>query len=469
MVERSVLARQLLRRKPVAHDERTVLDRTLGIVSLTNIGIGATIGTGIFFVMSSAVPQAGPAVLISFIIAGVATGLAMVCYAELASAVPVSGSTYAYAYAAFGEIVAMGVAAALVLQYGIAGASVAVGWSGYLNELLDNVFGVQIPQAISAAPFDDDPGWVNLPAMLLVVMCATLLIRGARESAGMNTVMVVVKILVLGFFIVIAFTAFDSANFTDFAPFGVSGVAAASSTIFFSYVGLDTVSTAGEEVKDPQRAMPRALIGALVIVGAVYLLVAISALGTQPWQDFEGQADAGLAVILENVVGAQWPGTVLAAGAVVSIFSVTLMTMYGQTRIFMNMAQDGMLPARFGVVHPHTRTPVFNTVVVAVFIALIAGVIPLDNLINVVSMGTLACYIVVSVGVIVLRRSRPDLPRAFKVPGYPITPILAIAACVWVASGLPWSTVVWFAIWVAATLVFYLCWGRRHSRLNDHL
>ncbi len=212
--------------------------------------------------------------IVSFLIAGIAAGLAAICYAELASAVPVSGSTYSYAYTTLGELVAMGVAACLLLEYGVSTAAVAVGWSQYLNKLLDNFFGVQLPHALSAAPWDADPGMVNLPAIVLVVMCALLLIRGASESAAVNTVMVVIKLGVLAMFAVIAFTAFDADRFADFAPFGVAGIGAAAGTIFFSYIGLDAVSTAGDEVKDPQKTMPRAIIAALLIVTAVYLLVA---------------------------------------------------------------------------------------------------------------------------------------------------------------------------------------------------
>ncbi len=464
------LAHQLFRRKPVNHMRAGVehgpeLKRTIGTFQLTMFGVGATVGTGIFFVLSEAVPKSGPAVVISFIIAGVAAGLAAICYAELASSIPVSGSTYSYAYAALGEIVAMGVAACLLLEYGVSTAAVAVGWSQYLNKLLDNLFGFEIPQALSAAPFDEDPGILNLPAVILIVLCALLLIRGASESAAVNTVMVVIKLSVLVMFIVIGFTAFDSGNLQDFAPFGVAGIGAAAGTIFFSFIGLDAISTAGEEVKDPQRTMPRALIFALLTVITVYVLVALVAVAAQPWQEFEGQ-EAGLAQILENIVGSSWPGTVIAAGAVISIFSVTLVTLYGQTRILFAMGRDGMLPQRFAQVNPRTLTPTFNTVVVAVVVSILAALVPLNELADLVSIGTLVAFIVVSVGVIVLRRIAPDLPRGFKVPGYPVTPVLAVIACAYVLSGLNWTTYAWFGFWLVIVLTFYLLWGRRHSELN---
>ncbi|WP_428350014.1 amino acid permease [Mycolicibacterium sp.] len=462
----------MLRRRPVigapvAHGASAELKRTIGTFQLTMFGVGATVGTGIFFVLSIAVPMSGPAVVISFIIAGVAAGLAAICYAELASAVPVSGSTYSYAYSTLGEFVAMGVAACLLLEYGVSIAAVAVGWSGYLNKLLDNLFGIQIPHVLTAAPWDSDPGWINLPAIALIVMCALLLIRGASESATVNTIMVVTKLGVLLMFVAIAFTAFSADRFADFAPFGVAGIGAAAGTIFFSYIGLDAVATAGDEVKDPQRTMPKAIIAALLIVSSVYVLVAIAALGTQPWQEFENQQEAGLATVLDNVTGSSWPSTVLAAGAVVSIFSVTLVVMYGQTRILFAMGRDGLLPARFAKVNTKTMTPIGNTVIVAVVVSILAGFIPLVKLADMVSIGTLTAFIVVSIGVIVLRVREPDLPRGFKVPGYPLVPILSVLACGYLLYSLHWYTWIAFSVWVAVALLYYLVWSRHHSALND--
>lgn len=465
------LTDQMLRRRPVlgapvAHGASDHLKRTIGVFQLTMFGVGATVGTGIFFVLSEAVPEAGPAVILSFLLAGVAAGLAAICYAEMASAVPVSGSTYSYAYTTMGELVAMGVAACLLLEYGVSTAAVAVGWSQYLNKLLENLFGFSLPQAITAAPWDAEPGIVNLPAIILVVMCMLLLIRGASESARANTIMVIIKLSVLAMFIVIAFTAFQTNRFADFAPMGTAAVGLAAGTIFFSYIGLDAVSTAGDEVKDPQRTMPRAIIAALLIVTGFYLLVSFAALGAQPWEAFEGQ-EAGLAVILDEITGSRWASTVIAAGAVISIFSVTLVTMYGQTRILFAMGRDGLLPAMFAKVNPRSMTPVNNTIIVAIVVSLLAGFIPLDKLADMVSIGTLTAFIVVSIGVIILRRREPDLPRGFKVPLYPVTPILSILACAYILYSLHWYTWIAFVAWVAVVLAFYFVWGRNHSALND--
>ena len=469
------LRAELLRRKPVrSHDGQHAagehgehLTRSIGTFQLAMFGVGATIGTGIFFVLSSAVPEAGPAVIVSFMMAGVAAGLAAICYAEMASSVPVSGSTYSYAYATLGEIVAMGVAACLLLEYGVSTAAVAVGWSGYLNEAIRNLTGLELPHAILAAPWDADPGTVNLPAVVLVGLCMLLLIRGASESARLNAIMVVIKLAVLAMFIVISLTAFDADNFAGFAPFGVGGMATAAGTIFFSFIGLDAVSTAGDEVKDPQRTMPRALLSALFIVITFYVLVAVAAVGAQPWQQFEGQSEAGLAQILQIITGTPVWATILALGAVISIFSVTLVTLYGQTRILFAMGRDGMLPRMFARVSPRTQTPVQNTIIVAIVVAILAALVPLDYLIDVVSIGTLTAFVVVSLGVLILRYREPDLPRGFKVPGFPVTPVLSILACAYILASLHWYTWVIFAGWVALFLVFYLLYGRRHSVLGQ--
>lgn len=464
--------RQLsFRRKPVeamtggvASEHGGGLARSIGLFQLSMIGIGATIGTGIFFVLSETVPLAGPAVIWSFVIAGAVAGLSAVCYAELASAVPVAGSSYSYAYATLGEAVAMGVAACLLLEYGVSSAAVAVGWSQYLNQLFTNVFGVALPDALSYAP--EQGGVINLPAVVLVALCALLLIRGVKESATVNAIMVLIKLAVLALFIVVGAFGWNSDNLAGFAPHGFSGVIGATGMIFFTYIGLDAVSTAGDEVRNPRRTMPLAILIALAVVTTFYVLVAVVAVAAQPTARFEGQ-QAGLAAILQNVTGATWPGTVLAAGAIVSIFSVTLVTMYGQTRILFAMGRDGMVPAFFHAVNPRTRTPVRNTVVVAVVVALLAGLIPIDFLAEMTSIGTLVAFLTVSIGVMVLRRTAPDLPRGFRVPGYPVTPILSALGCLWIIAGLRWITIEVFLLWVAVVLAWYYAYGIRHSRLND--
>ncbi|TQL50411.1 APC family permease [Ornithinicoccus hortensis] len=474
-MSRMSLGTQFTRRKPIgaartgSADEH--LEPSFGTFSLMMFGVGATVGTGIFFVLQEAVPDAGPAVVISFLVAGLAAGLSAICYAEMASTIPVSGSTYSYTYHTLGELMAMVIAACVILEYGVAAGAVAVGWSGYFNNLLDNTIGVSLPDSLSYSPvpFEGDPsGLINLPAVVLVFLCTLLLIRGASESARVNAIMVVVKIGVLMLFVVIGLTAFKSDHFAGFWDAGFAGIGAAAATIFFSFIGLDAVSTAGEEVRDPQKALPRAIIGALFVVVAVYLLVALAGVGAQEVERFEDpeQQSAGLSVILTNITGSSIPGTILAAGAVISIFSVTLVTLYGQTRILFAMGRDRMLPEKFAHVNPRTMTPTFNTIVAGTVVALIAGFVPAGYLWDTVSIGTLTAFSVVAISVIVLRRREPDLERPFKVPGYPVVPILTVVVCVYMLTNL--SLITWsvFLIWLVLVLAFYLLWGRHHSRLD---
>lgn len=446
----------------VLHEGGVSLKRSLSTFHLTMIGVGGTVGTGIFFILSEAVPEAGPAVVLSFLLGALVAGLTVVCYAELASVIPSSGSSYSYTYATMGELAAFVVGACLILEYGVSAAAVAVGWSEYVNRLIHNLFGFDIPAALLNSP--EAGGVVNLPAVILVVMCFVLLIRGASESATANTVMVIVKVSVLIAFAAVAFTAFQADNFANFAPMGMNGISMATGSIFFSFIGLDAVATTGEEVKDPQRAVPRALITALLIVTGIYVLVALAALGAQPWTEFDGQ-QAGLAQIVENVVGATWPGTILAAGAVISIFSVTLICMYGQTRILYSMGRDGLLPRAFARVNPRTNVPGVNTWVVSIAVAVLAGFLPIGILADMTSVGTLSAFLLVSIGVMVLRRTAPNLKRGFKVPFYPITPLLSIAACLYVISGLGLITWTAFIVWMAIALTYYFVWARKNSEL----
>lgn len=471
------LGEQLKRRKPIVfrhhHHPGEELARNLTTFQLMMFGVGATVGTGIFFVLSESVPEAGPAVILSFVIAGLAAGLSALCYAELASAIPVSGSTYSYAYHAMGELVAVVIAGCVLLEYGVATAAVAVGWSGYFNKLLDSTLGFEIPTALSTSfiPGDDGMptgGLINLPAVVLVFLCMFLLLRGATESARLNAIMVLIKLGVLVLFIIIGITAFNADHFGNFFGSGLGGITAAAGTIFFSFIGLDAVATAGEEVKDPQRALPRAIVGALVIVTTVYILVAFAGLAAKHPDWFSGPEaqSAGLSQILNDVTGSTIWGTILAAGAVISIFSVTLVSLYGQTRILFAIGRDGLVPKRFTEVNPRTLVPSYNTVAVAIVVAIIAGLVPADYLWDTVSIGTLIAFSVVSIGVIVLRNSHPDLERPFKIPGYPVTPILSVLACLWILIQLPAITWMIFGVWTAIVLAFYALYGRHHAVLN---
>jgi basic amino acid/polyamine antiporter, APA family len=459
----------LLRLKPV---ERLVaesgqgqggsLRRTLGMWQLTMISIGATLGTGIFVVLGQAVPEAGPAVVVSFVIAGVTALFSALSYAELAGTIPVSGSSYSYAYATLGELVAWVCGWCLILEYGVSVAAVAVGWGQYLNELLSGTLGVTLPEAIAAPP--GAGGVFNLPALLVVLLAMAVLLGGARESARVNTLMVAVKIAALVLFCAVAFTGIRAGNYAPFMPLGMAGVSAAGATLFFSYIGFDAASTAGEEAKDAKRDLPRAIVLSLVIVTALYCLVALAAVGAMPWQGFAG-SEAALSGILQKVTGSSMWAVLLAFGAVVAIAGVVLTVLYGQTRILFAMSRDGLVPKVFSRVHPRTGVPRANTLAVAGFCGVLAACIPLGRLADATSIGTLFAFALVNVAVIVLRRSRPHMHRTFKVPFTPVFPAIGFGLCVWMMTSLDVITWTVFAIWLAAGLVVYFAYGVRRSRL----
>lgn len=464
------LRQQLARRKPIeqlqAEAARGVdgapLRRSLGVWHLTMISVGATLGTGILVVLGTAVPLAGPAVWISFVVAGVAALLSALSYAEMAGAVPTSGSSYSYTYATMGEGIAWVCGWCLVLEYAVSVAAVAVGASEYVDETL-RVFGLHLPTALAAPP--GDGGVVNLPAALLVLLATAVLLPGARESAWVNTLMVVVKIALLVFFVVVAFTAFRAQNFEPLAPMGAAGVTAAASRLFFSYIGFDAASTAGEEAKDPRRDLPRAIIGSIALITALYILVAIAAIGARSWTSFSAD-EASLVRIVVDVTGQPWVALVFSVGAVIAIASVVLTVLYGQTRILLTMARDGLVPKLFGRVSHRTGTPVVGTLVVGVVVTVVAALVPLGELADATSIGTLVAFALVNVSVLVLRRSRPDLERSYRVPLFPVVPVLGTLCCVLLAVFLGAGTWIAFGLWMLAGLVLYLAYGRRHSTLR---
>jgi basic amino acid/polyamine antiporter, APA family len=486
---KQTLGRKLVRIKPPEEvpvhsdgSESRSLERSLGIFSLAMIGVGATIGTGIFFTMAEAVPKAGPSVILSFLIAAVTAGLTALCYAELSFRIPASGSSYSFAYASLGEFAAFSMAACLLLEYGLAASATAIGWSDYLNNFLVNATGWQVPAALhspmivsGANGTEFHPGQFNLPPIVLVVLCTLLLIKGTSESAAVNTIMVLIKLAILLFFAGIAISGFDAKNLHPFfnpdnskGLGGMAGVTAAAGTVFFSFIGLDTVATAGAEVRNPKRSVPIAILSALGIVTVFYLLVAVAAVGAQPAGKFQGQ-EAGLAVILQDVTGKAWPALVLSAGAVISVFSVTLVTIYGQTRILYTISRDGLIPSVFQRVNPRTRTPIANTVIVGAGVAVVAGLVDSTFLWDMVSMGTLTAFIVVSIAVPVMRRKDANAPVSggFRVPFGPyVVPVLSILSCLFIMKDLSALTFKIFFAWMAAALFVYFAYGLRHSRLN---
>jgi len=464
------LVAQLRARKPleayVADGDATTGDgpglrRTLGVWHLTAISIGATLGTGILVVLGTAVPLAGPAVWISFVLAGVAALLSALSYAEMAGSVPVSGSSYSYAYATLGEGIAWVCGWCLVLEYAVSVAAVAVGAGQYVNEALA-VFGLSLPAAIAEPP--GAGGVLNLPAAVLVLLATLVLVPGARESAWVNTLLVVVKVGLLVFFVAVAFTAFSAGNFAPLAPMGAAGVSAAASRLFFSYIGFDAASTAGEEARDAKRDLPRAIIASIVIITVLYILVAVAAIGARPWTIFT-DGEATLVTIVADITGQPWVAFVFAVTAVAAIASVVLTVLYGQTRIFVSMARDGLVPRVLGRISPRTRTPVAGTLIVGGAVAVTAAFVPLGALADATSIGTLFAFALVNVSVIWLRRNRPELDRTYRVPFYPLTPILGCAFCVLLMVTLGWVTWAAFAAWMAVGTAVYLGYGRRHSVL----
>ena len=442
----------------------------MGLFPLTMIGVGATIGTGIFFTMAEAVPKAGPSVILSFLIAALTAGLTALCYAELSFRIPSSGSAYSFAYASLGEFAAYVVAACLLLEYGLACSAVAIGWSDYLNNFLQNTTGWQIP-AMLRSPMvvlgpngtEFHPGQFNLPPVILIILCAFLLCRGAKESASTNAVMVLIKLAILLFFVVVALSGFDAHNFVPFfntdnshGLAGMAGVTAASGTVFFSFIGLDTIATAGSEVRDPKRNVPVGIMAALGIVTLFYMLVAVAAVGAQPAAKFIGQ-EAGLAVILQDVTGQVWPAIVLSVGAIISVFSITLVLIYGQTRILYAVSRDNLAPKVFREIHPKSFAPVKNTLIVSFIVAIVAALVDASFLWDMVSMGTLTAFIIVAIAVPVMRHKSDKTVRGgFLVPFGPyLVPGLSITACTYIMVNLSDLTFKVFAVWMIVFIGLY--------------
>jgi basic amino acid/polyamine antiporter, APA family len=446
-----------------SNDSENGLKRAVGALDLTAWGLGAIIGTGIFVIIGEAIGDSGPAIVLSFMLAGVTCIFSALSYAELASTIPVSGSAYTYSYATMGELVAWIIGWDLILEYGVSVAAIAVGWGQYFNQLLDSAFSTALPDAIASPP--GQGGTVNLPAVFVVLAVTGLLILGVRESARTNTAMVAIKLVVLAIFIVVGITAFNGDNLKPFTPHGFSGIVDASALIFFAYIGFDAVSTAGEETKKPERDLPIAIIGSLVIATLLYIAVAIVAVGLLPSDKLAG-SDAPLATALEDGAGYSWASTVISIGALVAITSVVLTILFGNTRVAFAMSRDGLLPRAFSRISANRRTPALVTACIGVLIAVLAALVPLKQIAELINIGTLFAFLLVNIGVIVLRRTKPDLPRGFRVPLVPVVPIIGGLLCIYLMTRLPATTWWRFGIWMAVGLVFYFAYGRRKSRLR---
>lgn len=441
----------------------TGLKKELGAFDLTMLGIGAIIGTGIFVLTGvAAAEHAGPALVLSFILSGLACVFAALCYAEFASSVPVSGSAYTYSYATFGELIAWILGWDLILEYGVASSAVAVGWSGYFQGLLAG-FGIHFPTALTSA-YDPEKGtFVDLPAILIVLVMTFLLTQGAKKSARFNTIMVIIKVAVVLLFIGVGVWYVKPDNWTPFMPFGFSGVATGAATVFFAYIGFDAVSTAAEEVKNPKRDMPIGIITSLAVCTVLYIVVSAILTGIVPYTDLGVKNPVAFAL---NYIGQDWVAGFISLGAITGITTVLLVMLYGQTRLFYAISRDGLLPKVFSKVNPKTKTPMVNSWLIGIFVAFFAGVLPLSKLAELTNIGTLFAFIMVSIGILVLRKTQPNLKRSFMVPLVPLIPILAVVFCGYLVLQLPPMTWISFGIWLLVGLVIYFVYGRRHSNLN---
>jgi APA family basic amino acid/polyamine antiporter len=442
------------------------LKKVLGPTDLILMGIGAIVGTGIFVLTGTGALTAGPALTISFIIAAIACGFAAMCYAEFASTVPVAGSIYTYSYAVLGELVAWMIGWDLLLEYGLATSTVAVGWSGYFQSLLHG-WGVDLPAALTAAPGAREGVHtiMNLPALVIMLVLTWMLSLGVRESARVNNVMVVIKIAVVLLFIVFGFGHVNADNWRPYAPFGASGIMSAAALVFFAFIGFDAVTSAAEEVKDPKRDLPIGIIGSLAVCTLLYVIVSAIMTGIVPFAQFKG-VDHPVSLALQYA-GVNWLSHLVDLGAILGMTTVMLVMAYGQTRILFAMSRDGLLPARLSTVHPKYGTPYFATWLVGILFGVIAAFVPLKVLAELVNIGTLAAFCLVSVAVVVLRKKRPDLKRAFRCPGVPVVPAIAVVFCLALMAFLSAITWIAFGIWLVLGLIVYFGYARSRSALNE--
>jgi basic amino acid/polyamine antiporter, APA family len=452
-----------------AHQQLT---RTLGWPHLLALGVGAIVGTGILTLIGVGADRAGPAVLLSFGIAGLICACAALAYAEMSTMMPASGSAYTYSYAVLGEIVAWVVGWSLILEYSLVVSAVAVGWSGYANGFLSGI-GIDLPLALTAGPALG--GVVNAPAVAIIGVVAGLLMLGTRESATLNTALVAIKIATLVLFVAVALPHFDSANLQPFSPFGFAktmgpdgverGVMAAAAIIFFAFYGFDAISTAAEEAKNPERDLAIGIVGSMVACTIIYIVVAAAAVGALPYTGF-AKSPEPLALILREI-GSAGVATLVAAAAVIALPTVLLAFLYGQSRIFLVMARDGFLPLSLASVDPKRGTPVRITLITAALVAIIAGVMPIDSIAALANAGTLAAFIAVSVAMLVLRRRDPGAKRTFKTPLAWVVGPVAVLGCLYLFASLPAKTQQYFFIWNAIGLVVYFGYGRARSLITS--
>jgi APA family basic amino acid/polyamine antiporter len=456
----------------------STLDRVLGPWHLIALGVGAIIGAGIFVITGTAAAQyAGPGIMLSFVIGAIACGFVGLCYAEFASLIPIAGSAYTYAYATLGELIAWLIGWDLVLEYAMVGATVSVGWSGYAVSLLRDL-GLPIPAQLTASPgtlvaLADGTkvsAWFNVPALLVVAALTALLIVGVRESTRFNVVIVAVKVTVVLIFIAAGVAHVVAAHWRPFIPentgqfghFGLSGVLRGAAVVFFAYIGFDAVSTAAQEAKNPQRHMPIGILGSLIICTIFYMAVAAVLTGLVPYLQLNVPDPIAVGI---DVIGVPWLAVLVKVGALTGLTSVILVFLYGQSRIFFTMANDGLLPSAFQTVHPRFRTPYRGQLILGLVVGIVGGLVPIGILGELVSIGTLFAFVVVCVAILYLRRTQPALKRPFRCPWVPLVPIAGIVCCLFLMIGLPLDTWARLVVWLAIGLAIYFVYGRSHSKL----
>lgn len=467
------------------------LRRVLGPVDLILLGIGGIVGAGIFALVGSAAAGdavrlgAGPALIVSFVLTGLACALAGLCYAEFASLAPISGSAYSYAYATLGELIAWIIGWDLILEYAVGNVAVAVSWSGYLCEFLNSMglefprwlasdwrtaYSVTTPAEVQAKILAGAPQcWgvplvFNLPAVFIVTALTTILVVGIRESAWFNAVMVAIKLVVLGFFLVIGSMHVDPARWHPFAPNGWAGIRAGAAVVFFAFIGFDAVSTTAEECRNPKRDLPIGILGSLVICTLLYVAVAAVLTGVVPWTELNTAEPLSVAM---RQIGLNWAAGIVAFGSLVAHTAVLLVFQLGQPRILLAMSRDGLLPPALGKIHPRFKTPHVATIATGVFVAAGAAFASLDEMADLCNIGTLSAFLIVCVGILVLRAREPDRPRPFRCPWVPWVPVLGAVACLALMVSLPKTAWIRFGVWLVAGLTCYVAYGRRRSRVGQ--
>ncbi|MEK4740938.1 MULTISPECIES: amino acid permease [unclassified Bacillus (in: firmicutes)] len=456
--------KSLLRKKALSTESPRQLDRTLTALDLTFLGIGAVIGTGIFVLTGIvAAKHSGPGIMLSFLIAAFTCACVAFCYAEFASSIPVSGSVYTYAYMTVGEVVAFIVGWCLMLEYLLAVAAVAVGWSGYLQSLLQG-FNIHLPAIIASAPGTGKGGLIDLPAVCILLLITGLLSFGIRESARINNIMVLIKLAVIIAFIVAGAKYVKPENWTPFIPFGYDGIITGAATVFFAFLGFDAIATAAEETKKPQRDLPIGIIGSLLICTVLYMIVSFVLTGMVPYTQLDVSDPVAFAL---HFVGEDTIAGLLAVGAMTGMTTVLLVVMYGQVRVSYAMSRDGLLPKALSRVNKKVKIPLLNTWITGVFAALLAGLLDLHLLANLVNIGTLTAFTFVCFAVLILRKTHPDLKRGFRTPLVPVLPVVAILCCLYLMTNLSKTTWISFSFWLIVGLCVYFFYSRKHSHLAN--